>query len=296
MKYEVDYSAVPNSHWTQWLEEDHFLFLRSHEFWEHPAVSKLAQKMRPSEWEIDCDSDVIMMEFLSDYWVDDILSRESEVNEELYYKAKEYAHIKDFQVLQHPAVLEQFTSMREAQGKEYDLEKSGMSDALTELMKDIPVDEWKETDFEMLVKDPYMRRLAKEIIVLIVESGYAPIRDHVNNILTDKYKNSDDEDDRNVYEVFLSNDKYTFRESMSAIDYRLDYNERPYWLMIILYPAENLPSYLHDQMLYMNYIQYIVRHDEKEEKEIVLNESLLGDTPNLEDFKIAVQNLGRYWT
>lgn len=174
--------------------------------------------------------------------------------------------------------------MREAQGKEYDFEKSGILDAITELMKDIPMTSGKKP-----------RRLAKEIIVLIMESGYASVKDHVNNVFTDKYKNSYDKDERNVYEVFLSNDKYALYEPTSAIDYRLDYNELPYWLIIILHPAENLPSYLHDQMLYMNYIQYIVKHDEKEEKEIVLNESLLGDTPNLEDFKTDVQNLERYW-
>lgn len=43
MKYDVDFSAVPNSHWTEWRDEE-FDFLRSHEVWEHPAVSKLAQK------------------------------------------------------------------------------------------------------------------------------------------------------------------------------------------------------------------------------------------------------------
>ena len=95
--------------------------------------------------------------------------------------------------------------------------------------------------------------------------------------------------------MFLSNNKYTLHEPIRAIDYRLDYNECPYWLITILHPEENLPSYLHNQMLYMNYIQHIVSHDEQKEKDIVLNESLLGDTPNLEDFKTDVQNLERYW-
>ena len=100
MQYDVDFSAVPNSHWSQWRDEE-FDFLCSHFVWEHPAVSMLAQKTRPSHWEFDCDADWVIHNFVYNYWVDDILARKDEVDEDLYYKALEYYHISHFDAVSY---------------------------------------------------------------------------------------------------------------------------------------------------------------------------------------------------
>lgn len=296
MQYDVDFSAVPNSHWTEWKDEK-FDFLRSHEVWEHPAVSKLAQKTRPSTWEFDCDADWVIHKFVCQFWVEDILARKSEVDEDLYYKAKEYNHISNLDVLEHKELLNEFVSMREAEGKNYnDIYNTDVKEII-DMVKDTPLDTWKQVDFEREVKDPYMYRLMKEITELIFTTGYNPKKEHINNVLKRHYKEGDEEDQRTYNIYFTDEDKYDGYEPMNPIDYKMMYHDNIYWLMVLLYPAENLPSYFHDQMLYMNYIQNIVAHDAfPMQEEIVKKNSLLSETPDKDDFSTALDYIGSYWT
>lgn len=87
------------------------------------------------------------------------------------------------------------------------------------------------------------------------------------------------------------------RTTYWELEYRKTYNENVYWLMIILYPSENLPSYIHDQMAFMNYIQEIIEHNSFQEKEIVKNNTLNNDMNiSLEDYKFGVCRISSYWT
>ena len=297
MKYDQDFSSFPETHWTEWNNEE-FQFLRSHHLWEHPAVSQLAKKTRPTLWEFDCDADWVIHKFVRQFWVDGILARASEVDEELYYKAKEYDNISHFEILEYPDLLDEFVSMREAQGKNYeDIYDDRNHKEFSNIIKTTPLYRWKQIDFERKVKDPYMYRLMKEITYLIFTTGYNPRKDHINAVLKRHYKEGDEDDQQTYNLYFTDEDKYDGYEPIEPIDYKMIYHDDIYWLMILLYPAENLPSYLHDQMLYMNYIQDTVAHDQfPMQKEIVLKNSLLSNTPNKEDFKIALDYIGSYWT
>jgi len=296
MQYDVDFSAVPNSHWSQWRDEE-FDFLCSHHVWEHPAVSKLAQKTRPSYWEFDCDADWAIHNFVYNYWVDDILARKDEVDEDLYYKALEYHHINNFDVLEHKSTLDLFVSMREADGKDYNKIYDTDDESIFSMVKDVSIEEWQKIDFEREVKDPYMYRLVQEITMLVFTTEYAPDKEHINARLKEQYKNGDEKEQR-IYDLYINDERdkdwYT---PITPIEYKLSHHNRVYWLMIILYPAENIPSYFHDQMVFMNYIQRIVRHQGfDEQKEIVLKNSLLSETPDVDDFSTALDEIGSYWT
>lgn len=296
MKSDIDCNYLPDTHWTQWGNQEDFSFLQSHLVWEHPAVSRLAKLTRPTYWELDADADIVLRYFIIHHWVPDILSRKEEVHEELYDKALEMNFVFPFKVLDHPEVLSMFVEMRQAEGKKYD---NFENDINRPEIEKIPAERFQEIDFTVLVKNPYIKRLVQEILVLIIAHGYEPLKENINEYLREEYKNGDEEDKR-TYDLYLSveneQEDYGYN-ALTPIEYKKTYNEKVYWLMIMLYPSENLPSYIHDQMAFMNYIQEIVEHNSLQEKEIVKSNTLNNDTNiSLEDYKFGVCRISSYWT
>lgn len=297
MKADIDCNYIPDTHWTQWRNQEDFSFLQSHLVWEHPAVSRLAKLTRPTYWEFDADADIILRDFITQYWVPDILSRKEEIHEELYDKALEMNIVSTFEVLDHPEVISMFVEMRQVEGKQYD---NFENDSIHAEIKKIPTERLQEIDFTFVVKDPYIKRLVQEILILIIIHGYEPLKENINEYLREEYKNGDEED-KTIYDLYLSveneQEDYGYYNALTPVEYKKIYNENVYWLMIMLYPSENLPSYIHDQMAFMNYIQEIVEHNSLQEKEIVKNNTLNNDMNiSLEDYKFGVCRISSYWT
>lgn len=291
MKSDINCNYLPDIHWTQWKDQENFSFLQSHLVWEYPAISDLAKLTRPSYWEIDADSDMILRKFITHYWIPDILSRKENVDEELYYKAAEMNTISNFSVLEYPELLFMFVEMRQSEGKKYSHHDGKL--------RSIPIERLQEIDFNFVVKAPYINRLMKEILLLIVTSGYEPLKENINEYLCEEYKNGDEEDKR-TYDLYLNieneQEDYGYK-SLTPIEYKKIHNDDVYWLMIVLYPSENLPSYIHDQMTFMNYIQETVEHDVSEEKQIVQSNTLNNDDYiSLDDYNFGVNRIQCYWT
>lgn len=148
--------------------------------------------------------------------------------------------------------------------------------------------------FNDLVKNPYTNNLLVRIILLMVVHNYAPERSHIRKCITSEYKNGS-ENKQVTYRLYMT-DKGILKDPFDPIDYELRYNKQAYRLMIAMYPGENLPAYIHDQMAFMNFIQTTVEHDFDEEKEIVISRSLLQDDPDMEAYDLGINRLGWYWT
>lgn len=101
----------------------------------------------------------------------------------------------------------------------------------------------------------------RDLLVKIIDSKYVPLQENVEK-----------------YEALL--------EDVSRPDYMLS---------IAAYPAENLFHYVHDKMLYMNYIQCIVVHDNEAEKEMVASNRLLMGLEGSEGFSKAIEGIRGWW-
>ena len=298
MNTEVDYAHdIPTSHWSQWGDHSNFNFLQGHYVWEHPGMSDLAHATRPSYWEIDCDADYALRSFATQYWIQDILSRHDELDEDLYATAQELYHVHNYNILDHPETMDLFISIAKEQGIHFDKDhkKETHSDNLSRLIADIPFDEWIQANFELYVLDLYIIALNEKLLSLIFSKGYTPDRESIKESIINAYKNGNDEE-VDTYDQFFSPENNDVFDPVDPIRYRISYNENVYWLMLALYPSENLPSYFHDQMVFMNFIQDTVSHDVQEEKDIILAGKLLGDQPDEEAYAFAVSRHRSYWT
>lgn len=291
MKSIVDYSYLPLTHWERWRDSIRYPFLTGHSFWEHPAASPLAKATRPTQSELDYDSDTLISNIISSYWVDDILMREGEANEELYNKAREIDFVNKFHVINHPEILKKFIEMRKSEGHVYKA-----SDRVSRALgSNVDEDHLALSDFYLKVEEPYLSRLHKEFLILIINSGYEPLPKNVNRCMIDQFARGNP-DEQKKYRMYFSEHTALPVLKTTPIDYRIAHKQDAYTLMIILYPSENIPHYLHDQMLYMNYLQEAVEHDDDKEKNIVSNGLLIGDTPDQNSVLVGIEHIGYYWT
>lgn len=63
-------------------------------------------------------------------------------------------------------------------------------------------------------------------------------------------------------------------------------------------PSKNIPSYVYDECLFMNYIQEIVEHSDSAEKEVVKSKIILTGLPVMQANEIekVIYNSNRWWT
>src|SRR5699024_714326 len=105
-----------------------------------------------------------------------------------------------------------------------------------------------------------LNSLLPQILIEMVKTNYSPLPNNAYH-----------------YGVKLSY-KEDYKELGDKHFYETALLEHLYWLNIATFPGENLPQYVHDVCLYMNYVQPIVVYEHKKsdvEKEIVEKESLL---------------------
>lgn len=299
---EVDYDYRPNDDWTKWKEVNGWDFINGNEPWEHPAISPLGRSTRASYSDLDYPAISIVTQWIRDYWCNDILQRQDDLPEDLYYKSVEWSHaygvkekahsglLDDDIIYYHPVVELYIQLKRELDGKIFSdipLGDHDISPQNSEYIRGL-------IRFEEEVLNPYLYDVETELLTLMVKYQYAPQREYVEDVLREEYKKRDER----LYRVYFSDPSRSGNHS--PIDYRVEYGNKVYHLMIILYPGNNLPSYIHDEMLFMNYLQNIVdsRYGEKWEKEeqFVQSRALLKDNVSLEDVAFGISSRGGFGT
>lgn len=293
MKSEVNYNVFPDNNWTSWSTQpyDEWCFIDAHYAWEHPALSDLAQQTRVGYGALDLEPNSFLADLLHKYWMEDILNRKDEIHEDLYYAVVEYKNIYEFDFYRHHEFVRWFADIMTDTLKD----RYGDSDEKNDKQEFSEKHYHRMNDrFNDLVKNPYTNNLLVRIILLMVVHNYAPERSHIRKCITSEYKNGS-ENKQVTYRLYMT-DKGILKDPFDPIDYELRYNKQAYRLMIAMYPGENLPAYIHDQMAFMNFIQTTVEHDFDEEKEIVISRSLLQDDPDMEAYDLGINRLGWYWT
>lgn len=318
MKALRDNHSLPSNHWTEWnssvnqdfhsndnVNEDsfgsdyndkQFSFINSHKFWEHPAASELAKQSRATHGDLDRDSDHMLIDLFKNAWVKDFHKNIDNLPQSILEPFIGYERIQE--------KIELNTNIGEAYYAykneiEENLEnKMTRDEEIDEFMKHLTGDKssrWRDTRPPMIKKmheenshhEQKILPIITVILLAMIETNYqisdTTLREYI--IEDDKKKNKDDQ-----YEL---GDKYILHTALTSGD--------QYFLNIIAFPGENLPSYFHDEMLYMNYVQNIVAYEGKythREKEIVLSEKLLKGTKEeiLEFSREAMGYAEGWWT
>lgn len=85
MRTDVDFSKKEN-------------FMYPKNVWIHSGLSELAKATRPEEDLLRKDSDVLIYDYVTYFWMRDILLRKGDVDDRLYETAVELEFAKNFQV------------------------------------------------------------------------------------------------------------------------------------------------------------------------------------------------------
>lgn len=236
MRTDVDYRKKEN-------------VMYSKNVWVHSGLSELAKATRPEEDLLRKDSDVLIYDYVTSFWMRDILLRKDDVDDCLYETAVELEFANNFQVSQHPEILDMFVSLRQHFGHVYKVNNRYSTGEKTGEEKLQALQHAQEFDFDILVKDYYVDDLVQKLVKLIIQTPYEPCRELVDKVLQD--------DTRDFY-------PHGYYPSIAE---RIDKQYQLYLLMVILYPHDNLPDYLHDQMVY--------RDNNERDHDIVDNRTLL---------------------
>lgn len=301
MKTLRNANTLPQSHWTTWNNQpEHysddfahannvdpkFCFTDHHEFWEHPASSPLAQQSKATLANIDYDSDIFLGNLVSRLWVPDIVHRKDSntldttlvdfattVYNALTAKEEAY-HTYTATMEEHADIIQQEEAAQRPQYEKMSLldylqESSATSRRIIEAYI-----EAEETQEEIL------NTVLPKFLTTIVATQYEPLP-------AAAYQ----------YGVQLTYEK-DFDTLGEAHFYTNAIQRDLYHLNIATYPSQNLSHYVHDELLYMNYVQNIVVHDNVTEQDIVHSARLLTNDVEkmLPVFTTALQGLHGWWT
>lgn len=294
---------TPRTHWTQWNVKDEdtyyegdnahsqgvdptFRFLNYHQPWEHPAISELAQQSRATNADLDYDSDSFLESLLVKLWLPDIHEREDDDSlsetlktlAEVAYKAsidKQQAY-KDYQEAFDKNTYLIYKEQQEAPP----LDENA---SLMEKLSDPSPTARRIVDTYIELDEKYQdvfNKIFPKVLLEMVRNNYAPLED-------------------NAYE-YGANMSYKKDYDLLGKDYfyQSSVQDKLYHLNIATYPGENLPSYVHDQLVFMNYIQHTVVHEKETEQELAQSFDLLSDDQEtvLTAFTTAIEGVHSWWT
>ena len=149
---------------------------------------------------------------------------------------------------------------------------------------------------------PEMERLWEEIVVQIILSGYAPRHDAVVEYANEQmwlrrcelFEDDPDLLTEEHRERFFAKRERNYSEWL---------RERAYESVIVLFPAENLFSYFHDEIVFNNYVQTTVEVNREldgqvRETDFALSRQLLDDpeTVSEDDVRFLVGRTHGWWT
>ena len=287
MKSDINYNEFTTGDWTTWKDNPEWDFIDTHNLWEHPAASELAKQTRPEYLDISMTDPLeCLQDLIANHWIEDALNRKDEIPEDLYDAFNIFNEVYNFEIKKHKDMLDVFTAFREKSFTEYDsyedfIEKNGLEIDLTEEN----INFWKVIDFQNIVRTPLLNILTAVIVNLIIRHGYTPRREVINRtiadyILPNYYYTADD--------VAFKLENHNFDQKDDYIKEYLKITHQTYMIMVALYPADNIGSYLHDYMLFMNYIQDQEYYSEESEKALVLSGSFMYDSVDEDDLRTVL--------
>lgn len=296
-------NSLPETHWTQWNTKDTstfhaddnahsqgvdptFRFLNYHQPWEHPAISELAQQSKATTADLDYDSDSFLQSLLVKLWLPDIQGREDDDTLSATLKT-----LADVAYKANNDKQQAYLEYKESFEKNADLIQREQQEAP-------PLDE--NASLIEKLNDP--SRTARQLV-----DSYLELEEKCQNVFRKVLPKLLTEMVRTEYTPLVMN-AYEYGASMSfKKDYGLlgtDYfyqssvRDKLYYLNIATYPGENLPSYVHDQLVFMNYIQHVVVHEDETEQEIAQSFELLSEDKDtvLSAFTTAIKGVHSWWT
>ena len=307
MRIILSKHAYPDSHWENWTAEG-FDFCSIAQPWEHPGVSSLAYETKVQYWELDVDSDSFLEGLVRCVWAPDIASRAGELDAEFVEIAQRFLDLCKLQKMIF--VEETFGAGGIPREWFEDSEFAGLDlDALFDWYGNGRIDGSKVTNGHMAVirfyNDvivPEMERLWEEIVVQIILSGYAPRHDAVVEYANEQmwlrrcelFEDDPDLLTEEHRERFFAKRERNYSEWL---------RERAYESVIVLFPAENLFSYFHDEIVFNNYVQTTVEVNREldgqvRETDFALSRQLLDDpeTVSEDDVRFLVGRTHGWWT
>lgn len=303
--------------WTQWSPDTHHLFINPKKIWEHPAISPLAQATRLENYgTMDMDSDSVIVRY-SRIWVEDIMDRRDELSDNLVTAAQNF--------------IDAGITVEEAQEKFHNSHKD------ISHSEDMPIDEYlnamksatkerkehrrktyQEYEQSRQVRVDKAVALGRAAILDDYSYGFERLLNDINDDIIESAQsaldNSDDSGKFNDYPEYdleyAENNRENITEKindhvqLSSFLYHAE-NYDLYWgdvdvytLSVIAEPGQNLPHYVHDQLLFMNYLQRIVGHDDNKEKEVLKSGALISEDKDtvLHGYDEVISGIRGWWT
>lgn len=303
--------------WTQWSRDTHYMFISPKKMWEHPAISPLAQATRLENYgTMDADSHSVIVHYAR-IWVEDIMNRRDELSDNLVTAAQNF--------------IDAGIAFKEAR------EKLHNSHKYLSQSEDMPIDEHlNATKSVTKERREYSRKTFQEYeqshharIDMAVALGRAAIMDDysygferlLNDINDDIIEsaqsaldNRDDSGNGNDYPEYdleyAKNNRDNITEKINDhvqlsnfLYYAKKYdiywgNVNFYTLSVIAEPGQNLSHYVHDKLLFMNYLQRIVDHDDSKEKEVLTSGALISEDKDtvLHGYDEVISGIRGWWT
>lgn len=307
MRIILSKHAYPDSHWENWIAEG-FDFCSIAQPWEHPGVSNLAYETKVQYWELDVDSDAFLEGIVRRVWAPDIIGRADEFDEEFVELAQRFCELCKIQ--DTIFIEEKFGAEDIPRDWFEDSEFAGLDlDTPFDWCGNGRIDGSKVTNGHMAVirfyKDvvvPEITRVWEEIVVQIILSGYAPRYDAVVAYANEQmwlrrcelFEDDPDLLTEDHRERFFAKQEHNYSEWL---------RERAYESVIVLFPAENLFSYFHDEIVFNNYVQTTVEVNREldgqvRETDFALSRQLLDDpeTVSEDDVRFLVGRTHGWWT
>ena len=303
--------------WTQWSRDTHHLFINPKKMWEHPAISPLAQATRLENYgTMDADSDSVIVRYAC-IWVEDIMNRRDELSDNLVTAAQNFINAgitvqetqekfhnshKDLSHSENMPIDEHLNAMKSASREqkehrrktyqEYEQSRQARIDMAVALGRAAILDDYSY-GFERLLND---------INDDIIESAQSALDNRDDSGKGNDYPEYDLEYAKNNRDNIT--EKISDHVQLSSFLYHAK-NYGLYWgyvdvytLSVIAEPGQNLPHYFHDQLLFMNYLQRIVCHDDSEEKEVLKSGALISEDKDtvLHGYDEIISGIRGWWT
>lgn len=303
--------------WTQWSRDTHHLFIDPKRMWEHPAISPLAQATRLEKyWTMDVDSDSVIVRYAR-IWVEDIMNRRDELSDNLVTAAqnfidagitveeaqekfhnshKDISHSEDMHIDEYLDAMKSATKERKEHRRktyqEYEQSRQAHIDMAVALGRASILDDYSY-GFERLLND---------INDDIIESAQSALDNRDCPGKDNDYPEYDLEYAENNRDNIT--EKINDNVQLSSFLYHAE-NYDLYWgdvdvytLSVIAEPGQNLPHYVHDQLLFMNYLQGIVDHDDNKEKEVLKSGALISEDKDtvLHGYDESISGIRGWWT
>lgn len=315
MKLILSRHCTPETHWTKWVEEG-FDFSDYSQPWEHPGISPLAYETKATYGDLDLDSDSFLRSLVSQVWAEDFTNRSGDIDEKLAHDSKTFMELRETELdifyreaFQVEDVPNEWLDQSEFAGVDLQAPYKWDDEFLSSASRGVTNEHMAIVNYYNEVIEPKICQLWKDIVVRMLVTGANPKRDtvvqHAVKLLWSKrckaWKDSPDLLTERHKDEFFSQAEEKFQQWAL---------ESSYEAAITLFPADNLFSYFHDEIVFNNYIQRTVMYGreqnaegglvvpEDDETAFVTSRRLLDESDNVteDEIRYLVERSHSWWT